>query len=50
MRHGNEGILLLERYVADDDLETQERLYYVIDYSTRAAPPRGRCLKDERAS
>jgi pyrroloquinoline quinone (PQQ) biosynthesis protein C len=41
MRHGNEGILLLERYVADDDVETQARLYYVIDYSTRAAPPPG---------
>jgi pyrroloquinoline quinone (PQQ) biosynthesis protein C len=34
MRHGNEGILLLEKYVADDDTALQERLYYVIDYWT----------------
>jgi pyrroloquinoline quinone (PQQ) biosynthesis protein C len=47
MRHGNEGILLLEQYVDDDDLETQERLYYVIDYSTRAAPPPGPAPRGE---
>lgn len=34
MRHGNEGILILEQYVADDDVELQERIRYIIDYAT----------------
>jgi pyrroloquinoline quinone (PQQ) biosynthesis protein C len=34
MRHGNEGILILEQYVADDDLATQARLRYIVDYAT----------------
>src|SRR5579875_43494 len=34
MRHGNEGILILEQYVADDDTALQERLRYIIDYAT----------------
>ena len=41
MRHGNEGILVLERYVADDDVDTQARIRYVIDQSTRGFAPLG---------
>ncbi|HLH21599.1 MAG TPA: iron-containing redox enzyme family protein [Chloroflexota bacterium] len=34
MRHGNEGILILEQYVADDDVALQQRLRYIVDYAT----------------